>query len=315
VSVPTPAPPTPTARRTPLIATKTGRELVLAASVATMVVEMAWLILDLDIPFGNLVLSASALPMIGVILLLGSRGVGMPEETDRVVPFWIAMVAGLILGLALFARTGDALDVVGLLIAAVNEEVVYRFAVPLVITAALMVVRVPVRPARFVGYLVAGGWWILLPGHQAQTQTVADLGTYVAFAIISALVVSRSRALVPMSVAHCVLNVITFAHLRGDITTGSRMALSACLLFLLVGTYAWPEKADDGPAVDDGDDLISDTVIDLRDGHRPSVVRDGEITWIADPSAPEPSAAAPSAGTGSAPSSGGPPPDGDRSSR
>lgn len=284
-------PPRPTTRRIPLIATKAGRELVLAAAVATMVVEMASLKFSLGIPIGGLEVSASTLPMLAVIALLGTRGVGMPQDTDRVIPFWIAMCAGLGLGFALFARTGDALDVVGLIVAATNEEVVYRFAVPLVITTALMVVKVPVVPARFVGYAAAGLWWILLPGHQMQMETAAAAGTYVAFAIISALVVSRSRALIPMSIAHCVLNIITFAQLRGDITVGSRMALAGCLLFLLVGTFAWPEKRTTPagePIEPDGEDLISDTVIDLRDGQRPSVIRDGEITWIADPPSPAP---------------------------
>ena len=129
---------------------------------------------------------------------------------------------------------------VALLVAATNEEVVFRFAVPLVITSALMVIRFPGQPARVVGYVVGGAWWVLLPGHLAQVDGLGNLLTYVAFAVISALVVARSRALIPMSVAHCVLNIITVAALRGDIGPAGRGALSLCLLVLLVGTFAWP---------------------------------------------------------------------------
>lgn len=292
------APSSSTRRAPSLVRTRAGRELVLAGAVATMVVEMASLALHVTLPFGSLELSASAVPSVLLLGLLGVRGAGRVVERDRLIPFWVAMAAGLALGVGLFSRTGDGIDVLGLLVAATNEEVVYRFAVPVVITAALMVLRLPAPPARFVGYVAAGTWWVLLPGHRAQVESVANLGTYVAFAIISALVVARSRALIPMSVAHCVLNVITFAQLRGDVTPASRSALVACLLFLLVGTFAWPDRKAPAPVAapdgDAGDDLVSDTVIDLRDGHRPSVRRGDEVTWLDDDPAAD-GAAAPDA--------------------
>jgi hypothetical protein len=149
-----------------------------------------------------------------------------------------------------------------------------------------MVVKVPPPAARVVGYVVAGTWWVLLPGHQAQTDSAAELVTFGAFAAISALVVARSRGLLPMSAAHCVLNVVTIAQARGDISAGGRSALTACLLFLLVGTFAWPgdraPKAAGSSTRGGDDDLITDTVIDLRDGQRPSVQRGGEVTWLDD---------------------------------
>lgn len=295
--------PTPHTHRAPsLVQTRAGRELVLAGAVATMVVEMASLALGATLPVGTLELSASAIPALLLLGLLGVRGAGRTVERDRVVPFWIAMAAGLALGVGLFTRTGHGIEVLGLLVAATNEEVVFRFAVPVVITAALMVVKVPAPPARFVGYLAAGTWWVLLPGHRAQVESLANLGTYIAFAFISAVVVARSRALIPMSIAHCVLNIITFAQLRGEISPASRSALVACLLVLLVGTFAWPDRAaapaaagaDEGPAgTPAGDDLVSDTVIDLRDGQRPSVRHGDDVTWLDDEPAPTDDGAAP----------------------
>lgn len=272
-----------------LIRTKPGRTLVLGLAVITMVVEMGSLLIDRNVHLGRMALSASILPSIALLLALGARSIGRPGDRERLVPFWIAIGSGLGLGAILFGRTGDLADLLGLVVAATNEEVVYRFAVPVVVTSALMVLRVPTSVARVVGYTSAGVWWILLPGHQAQTDSVATLATFAAFAVISALVVARSRALIPMAAAHCVLNIITMAQLRGEISAGGRGALCACLLFLLVGTFAWPgDRAI--PATGDRrrvrrshEDLVSDTVIDLRDGHRASVRRGEEITWIDEP--------------------------------
>ncbi|HYI62337.1 MAG TPA: hypothetical protein VEW93_11110 [Acidimicrobiales bacterium] len=277
--------PAPLFRASSLVRTKPGRTVVLSLAIVTMTVEMGWLLLRPDVHIGSLALSASIVPSLALLLALGTRSVGTPGDRDRLVPFWIAILAGLALGAVLFARTGDLADLLGLVVAAANEEVVYRFAVPVVIATALMVVKVPASPARVVGYLAAGAWWVLLPGHQAQTDSVAELLTFAAFAVISALVVSRSRGLLPMSAAHCVLNVITIAHTRGEISAGGRSALSACLLFLLVGTFAWPGDRVARPAgaerVED-EDLVTDTVIDLRDGQRPSVRRGDQVTWLDD---------------------------------
>ncbi|HXH59127.1 type II CAAX prenyl endopeptidase Rce1 family protein [Iamia sp.] len=270
-----------------LIRTTRGRAVVLGLAAVTMAVEMASLVVGRSIHIGSQPLSASVLPGLVLLAALGAPSVGRAGDRDRLVPFWIAMAAGLLLGVALLSRTGDLADLLGLVVAAANEEIVYRFAVPVVLATALMVLRVPTRAARVAGYVAAGAWWVLLPGHQAQTDGAVAMVTYASFAVISTVVVARSRALIPMSIAHCVLNVITIAHLRGDITSGGRGALSACLLFLLVGTFAWPgdRPGRRAAATDDGDqDLVTDTVIDLRDGQRPSVHRGEDLTWVDEPS-------------------------------
>lgn len=278
----------PTGRPAPsLVHSRTGRMLVLALATITMVVEMGSLLADVGIEVGRFTLSASVVPSLLLLVFLGARSVGEARDRDRLVPFWIAMVAGVGLGATLFERTGDLVDVGALLVGATNEEVVYRFAVPVVAATGLIVLKVPPTAARVVGYLAAGVWWVLLPGHQAQVAgDPGNLATYIAFAVISALVVARSRAIVPMAVAHCVLNIITIAHTRGDITAGSRSALSACLLFLLIGTFAWP--GDLRRRASDQEDLVSDTVIDLRDGQRPAVIRDGSVELLDDTEPSEP---------------------------
>lgn len=290
------APPAPPRRRRPhtgllapatLVRTTKGRAVILALAIVTMVVEMGSKLVGVTVEVGSFPLSVSAVPSLILLAALGARASGEPGDRERLVPFWIAMAAGMALGWILFSATGDGIDVVALLVAATNEEVVFRFAVPLVVTSALMVIRFPSQPARVVGYVVGGAWWVLLPGHLAQVDGLDNLLTYVAFAVISALVVARSRALIPMSVAHCVLNIITVAALRGDIGPAGRGALSLCLLVLLVGTFAWPgdrvRPVSRTTPAEPEQDLITDTVIDLRDGQRPSVRHGDEISWIADP--------------------------------
>lgn len=261
-----------------LVHTRTGRLMVLGLATITMVVEMTSLLLGAGVAVGSFTLSASTLPSLLLLVFLGVRSLGVARDRDRLVPFWIAMATGIGLGLTLFSRTGDTIDIGALLVAAANEELVYRFAVPVVAACALMVLRVPETPARVVGYVAAGAWWVLLPGHQEQVTSAANLLTYVAFAAISALVVARSRAILPMTVAHAVLNIITLAASRGDISEASRGALSACLLFLLVGTFAWPGDLRRRAA--DQEDLISDTVIDLRDGQVPSVTSGDAVRYL-----------------------------------
>ncbi len=251
-----------------LVHTRTGRLLVLTLATVTMVVEMTSLLVGVGVEVGSLTLSASAVPSLLLLGFLGVHSLGRVRDVERLGPFWVAMAAGIGLGVALFSRTGDTIDIAALLLAAANEELVYRFAVPVVITTALMVLRVPMNPARVIGYVAAGTWWVLLPGHQQQVASLANLLTYIAFAAVSALVVARSRAILPMAVAHCVLNIVTLSALRGDISEASRGALSACLLFLLVGTFAWPGDVRRRAA--DREDLVSDTTIDLRDGQGPS---------------------------------------------
>lgn len=260
--------------------TRNGRALVLGLAAVTMAVEMASVLTSSGITIGTFRVSLSLVPAIVLLGLLGPRSVGRARDRDRLVPFWIAMAAGLGLGVTVFGRSGDLADVGALLVAAVDEEVVFRFAVPVVITTALMLLRLPAVASRRVGYVVAGVWWVLLPGHQAQTDGPMALVTYVAFAVIAGVVVARSRALIPMSVAHCVLNIITVSAERGDITDGARGILSACLLFLLIGTFAWP--GDVRRRASDEEDLVTDTVIDLRDGEVPSVEQAGRRVPIDD---------------------------------
>lgn len=275
------------------------RTLVLALAALTMASEMVSLATDARPSIGSIPLSVSIVPSLLVLLALGPRSNGRVVDPGRLVPFWLGVGGAYLFGWALWARDDEALSVLGLAVAAINEEVVYRFAVPLVLTTALLLLRVPTSAARVAGYVVAGAWWVLLPGHRSQTDTVMMLLTFVAFAAVSAIVVSRSRALLPMGFAHGALNIITLAQLRGDIDPGLRGILAACLVFLLVGTFAWPgdddaralrrQAAADGTIDDLVGDVVGDVVIDLRDGVRPSAARDGAITYLDhEPDAPPP---------------------------
>lgn len=253
------------------------RRLVLALAALTMAVEVAGLAFLPTIDIGTMALSPSLIPALWLALALGPAR-RSTVRYEAVLPFWCAIVAGLATGAVLFWQAGDAVDVLPLLAAAADEEIVYRLAVPMVIAVALTFLKVPARRARVVGYLVAGAWWVLLPGHQVQTTTLAVFGSYAAFAALSAVVVARSRALVAMSAAHAVLNLITISQSRGEIGPGARGVLVACLLLMLVGTFARPglRRRPFPTAVTTAPEQGVDTIIDLRDGFIPSESTDGE---------------------------------------
>lgn len=257
------------------------RRVVLALAALTMAVEVAGLAFLPTIDIGTIALSPSVVPALCLAVALGPARRSSVRD-DAVLPFWCAIVVGLAMGSVLFWQAGDAIDLLPLLAAAADEEIVYRLAAPMVIAVALTLLRVPPRPARVTGYLVAGAWWVLLPGHQAQTTTLAAFGSYVAFAALAAVVVARSRALVAMSAAHAVLNLLTISQSRGEIGPNARGVLVACLLLMLVGTFARPGlRRHPLPTVDrTAPAQDTDTIIDLRDGVRPSESRHGETTWI-----------------------------------
>lgn len=255
------------------------RRLVLGLAALTMAIEVAGLTFLPSIDVGTISVSPSILPALLLALALGPAR-RSTVEYEKVLPFWFAIGTGLVMGTILFAQAGDLVDVAPLLAAAADEEIVYRLAVPLVLAVGLTMLRVPARSARVAGYVIAGAWWALLPGHQAQTTTIAVFASYVAFAVLSAVVVSRSRALVAMTGAHAVMNMVTLSQYRGEISPSTRGLLVGLLLLLLVGTFARPGlRRRSAPAgVPATPEEGVDTVIDLRDGAVRPAGREGQAT-------------------------------------
>lgn len=245
------------------------RSLVLGLSGVTMVVEVlsiAGLVPKLWI--GGISLSFSLLPALALGLACGSRLLGRSGVRRAAVVFWV--LAGLLLAgiTAMYAHLERLELVPALVLAALDEELVYRLAIPAVVAAALRLGNVRPNAARITGLFAAGFWFCLLPGHLDQVRTPAGFFPYLAFASLSALIVYRSGSILPLAIGHAISNLLTFLMFGDAVTADARSLGMASILCLLVLAYGRPRRitvGDEGGLVDTQTGLAV-TAIDLRDG-------------------------------------------------
>lgn len=250
------------------------RTLVLGLSGITMLVEIlsiAGLVPKLWI--GGIPLSFSLLPAMALGLACGSRLLGRSAVRHAAVGFWI--IAGAMLGVLsiLCLRTGRLDLVPALILAALNEELVYRLAIPAVIAAALRLGNVRPNTARIAGLATGAVWFCLLPGHLDQISSLAGFLPYLSFATLSAFIVYRSGSILPMAIGHAISNLLTFLVWGAAVTADARSLAMASVLCLLVLAYGRPRRitvGDDGGLVDTQTGLAV-AAIDLRDG-QPALV-------------------------------------------
>jgi hypothetical protein len=250
------------------------RTLVLGLSGITVLVEvlsLAGLLPPLWI--GGLGLSFSLLPAMALGLACGSRLLGRSGVRRAAVGFWVT--AGVLLAaLTLLCWQEGRIDLVpALVLAALDEELVYRLAIPAVIAACLRLGHVRPNAARIAGLVGGGIWFCLLPGHLEQITSPAGLLPYVAFSTLSAFIVYRSGSILPLAIGHAISNLLTFLMFGSAVTADARSIGMASVLCLLVLAYGRPRRitvGDDGGLVDTQTGLAI-TAIDLRDG-QPALV-------------------------------------------
>lgn len=257
------------------------RNLVLLLSLVTMLTEVAFMAGWLPpIEIDAINLSMSLVPALVLGVACGSRLLGRSAIRRAAVWFWGA--AGVLMaGLAVvYLRDGRIELYPALVLAALNEELVFRLAIPAVIAAALRVGNVRPNAARIAGLTMAGAWFVLLPGHVEQMTSPLGLLPYASFAALSALIVYRSGSILPLAIAHAISNLLTMAMWQDAVPADARSIGLACVLSLLVLAYGRSRRitvADDGGLVDTQTGL-SVRSIDLRDG-QPALVElaDGRL--------------------------------------
>ncbi len=270
--VPAPAITEPSATRVEQLSNR--RTLVLGLSGITMIVEIlsiAELVPKLWI--GGLPLSFSLLPAMALGLACGSRLLGRSGIRRAAQWFWV--IAGLLLaGLTVLCFREGRIDLVpALLLAALDEELVYRLAIPAVIAASLRLGNVRPNAARIAGLAAAGLWFCLLPGHLDQITSPAGFLPYVSFSTLAAFIVYRSGSILPLAIGHAIANLLTLLMFGDAVTANARSLGIASVLCLLVLAYGRPRRltvGDDGGLVDTQTGL-SVAAIDLRDG-QPALV-------------------------------------------
>lgn len=269
------------------------QRLVLATALFAGMVEIVGLLGGLPfLTVGRIVLSPSVLPGLALVWLLGRRSLGRSRSTEAATPFWIAIGIGLAFGGFMLAREHHRIDALSVLIASANEEIIYRFAIPTVLAAILISIKVRVAPARVAGFVIGAIWFVILPGHRAQMTDATQVLPFVAFATLAAYIVYRSGSFAATAAVHTVMNMLTILALGGVISPATRGAGIAIVLVLLVGGYALPPRrfATVLPADMDLTALHEEgSVIDLRDGVTPShTSADGVTTPLVEPVDAEP---------------------------
>lgn len=179
------------------------------------------------------VATSPALPL-GLVLaaMIGPRRLGLDRTNLGAWREFLA-VTGAALGLGVWqyaARVGGRAEAVGLVLDALDEELVYRLAVLVLVGAlAAALLRRNWRNAEDWGLLpgvlavVASGLvFTVLPGHVAQISDPAHALPFTALGMVLGYVVLRTGAIVPAVMTHALLNLATITTWAGGSVGGWR---------------------------------------------------------------------------------------------
>ena len=205
--------------------------LTLAAVTVAVDVYTAWA--DISLTTIGAVPISPALPLgLALVAMLGVRRVGL----DRInLEAWreFLVIGGAAMGFGIYRfaqHPGGLADSLGLVVGALGEELVYRVAVLMLVGAATARLlgrnwrnsedwgAVPGLTALF----AAGFVFVLLPGHVAQMSDALHALPFACLGVVLGYAVLRTGALLPATVVHALLNLLTIAALRGDVPVGIR---------------------------------------------------------------------------------------------
>jgi hypothetical protein len=221
---------------------------IVIVAFITIVVDVwtAWV--DISMGYLGRVPNSPALPL-GILLaaMVGFRRLGVDPANRRA---WREFL--LVSGVALVWATvryaqhiGGTREAIGLVLAALGEELVYRLAVLIVVGA--LVAKLTGHnwrnaedwgPVAGITALIAGGViFTLLPGHVAQMNSALTALPFASLGVVLGYAVLRTGALFPAVVVHAFLNIATIAVLAGEVSAEMRTALAlAALVALVSGT-------------------------------------------------------------------------------
>lgn len=244
------------------------RDVVLGLALVTTVVEILCYYGNTlpSIRVGDFTISGSTVPGLALAAACGRRLFGRSSTRRAALSFWIATALAMTAFALAYADLHRLIDVPALVLAAFDEELVYRLAAPAVIAFALRRF-VPAPSARIAGLAMAGLWFVLLPGHREQMTSPALAIPFIAYATLSAIVVYRSGSIIPMAVTHATSNLLTILMwndaLAGDVRSMG-VTFVVVLLIVAYGRHRPVAHGDRGGLVDIRTGLPLGT-IDLRD--------------------------------------------------
>jgi hypothetical protein len=221
----------------------TGPILAVAALTVTFDVVTAWL--DFNVGYLGRVPVSPTLPIEFVLVgMVGWRRLGL-DRTNLVAWREFLLIAGaaLLFGVWQYSlHIGGFAEAMGLVLAALDEEVVYRLAVLILVGAT--VAKLCGRHWRnaedwgvapgLAAIIASGAVFTVLPGHVAQMSDTLHALPFVCLGMVLGYAMLRTGALVPAVVVHALLNLATIAAFNGEISVGVRTALAATALVALV---------------------------------------------------------------------------------
>jgi membrane protease YdiL (CAAX protease family) len=217
-----------------------------AALVLVFDVITAWLDLNLG-TLGRVPISPTLGFELILVLLVGWRRLGLDRTNLEAWREFLAVSgAALLFGVIQYGRHVHGFaEAFGLVLAALDEEIVYRLAVLIVVGA--LVAKLRGRNWRnsedwgigpgLVAIIASGVVFTVLPGHVAQMSDTLHALPFVCLGMVLGYAMLRTGALLPAVVVHALLNLATIASFTGTIPPVVRTILAAvALLALVLGT-------------------------------------------------------------------------------
>jgi membrane protease YdiL (CAAX protease family) len=220
--------------------------VAVAALTVTFDVVTAWLGFNFG-ALGRVPISPTMPIEVLLALMVGLRRLGLDRTNVRAWrEFLIISGAVLLFGVWEYSsHIGGFREALGLVLAAFDEELVYRLAVLILVGAAC---------AKLTGHnwrnsedwgvvsgvvaiLASGLVFSVLPGHVAQMSDTLHALPFVCLGMVLGYAVLRTGALFPAAVVHALLNLATIAAFSGEISVALRTSLAAtALVALILGT-------------------------------------------------------------------------------
>ena len=216
---------------------------MVAAITIIFDVVTAWLHVNLG-TLGRVPISPTLGLEVLLVALVGWRRLGLDRTNlDAWREFLAVSGAALLFGVIQYSKyIGGFAEAMGLVLAAFDEEIVYRLAVLIVVGAT--VAKLTGRnwrnsedwgvAAGLVAIIAAGAVFTVLPGHVAQMSDTLHALPFVCLGMVLGYAMLRTGALLPAVVVHALLNLATIAAFTGEMSLGLRTTLSAVALVALV---------------------------------------------------------------------------------
>ena len=218
---------------------------IVTVAAATVVFDIVTAWRGVELGHLGFVPISPTLPLeVVLVVLLGWRRLGL-DRTNLVAwhEFLGVGTAAMLFGVIQYSRhIGGFAEAMGLVLAALDEEIVYRLAVLILVGA--IVAKLSGRNWRNaedwgagpgLAAIVASGFvFTVLPGHLAQISDTLHALPFACLGMVLGYAMLRTGALLPAVVVHALLNLATIATFEGDMDPAVRSVLSAALLLSLV---------------------------------------------------------------------------------